>query len=491
MRAIIWAAVSSRPQLKGDSLEAQIRDAQAVCERFGWTVIATLSVPGQSRDFIFFQDAAASIEAYREFETICGNGKADVLVCRGRDRLGRTDALIAQVEAVARQAGMQIYSIAMPSAIVEASDMGQDRGTLYAAAIERASAQAEMMELRRRHQMGMRARIRNGLPANSVPYGYTRELDTPVPVQVAQEVAIVRQMAELFLGGWGAARIAVHLTRQGVKPPRAEGWRGQSIRGMLRNRFYAGWVFNGDTVAPGKHAPIFSPQEWAQIQSEHGRRKQTRGRPAYPYSGLVRCHVCGRSMTATTTHLKLRNGHISGFGYYICPESTEPDIKRRAAKHRTAVRVERIRDAVLAKATELSDPDALDRACRDRTYKRREELETEKVGVERAMDALEQRVARLVDAHTHWGSLALEAFDQAMTEVAEHKGALQDALDSVEARLAATPPQEERARYLGEFAEGIGTVLGSSDVEEANAWLAKRIRAVWCEENRAIEVELV
>jgi len=59
--SIIWAAVSTKPQLKGDSLDQRIGDGNAVCERFGRDIVATLKVPGQSRGFVFFQDALGSL----------------------------------------------------------------------------------------------------------------------------------------------------------------------------------------------------------------------------------------------------------------------------------------------------------------------------------------------------------------------------------------------------------------------------------------------
>ena len=162
MRTIVWAAVSSKPQLKGDSLPDQEKDARSAAGQFGWDVTEVLSVPGESRSHIFYQDAEADIEAYRRFREICSRKAADVLICRGRDRLGRSDALIAQVEALAHQAGIQIYSLAMPTHIVEPDQVRFDRGSLYAAAIERATAQAEIIELRRRHTAGMKSRIRKG-----------------------------------------------------------------------------------------------------------------------------------------------------------------------------------------------------------------------------------------------------------------------------------------------------------------------------------------
>jgi hypothetical protein len=44
VRAIIWSAVSSNLQLKGDSPYVQIRDAKEVCKHIGWEVVATVEI---------------------------------------------------------------------------------------------------------------------------------------------------------------------------------------------------------------------------------------------------------------------------------------------------------------------------------------------------------------------------------------------------------------------------------------------------------------
>jgi DNA invertase Pin-like site-specific DNA recombinase len=141
LRALIWAAVSSKPQAEKDSLSEQLADGRAYADRVGWTVVGDLSVPGHTRD----------MPAYADLQRLAGERAFDVLICRGRDRLGRTDALITQVEAIVERAGAQVLSLAMPAPI----GVPADRGSLYVAAIERAGAQAEVVELVRRHRSGM------------------------------------------------------------------------------------------------------------------------------------------------------------------------------------------------------------------------------------------------------------------------------------------------------------------------------------------------
>jgi len=486
MRAIVWTAVSSKPQLLGDSLADQERDAHAVAQHFGWEVTEVLSVPGESRSHIFYQDAEAEIESYRRFRELCEHKAADVLICRGRDRLGRTDALIAQVEALAHRAGIQIYSLAMPTHIVEPDQARFDRGTLYAAAIERASAQAELVELRRRHTQGMRGRIKRGLPSGEVPYGYTSTDKTTPPAQVPEQVAVIRQMRELYLRGWGYDRIAGWLNQNGPHPPRARHWRGETISKTLSNPFHAGLIRYGNLSAPGQHKPIWTPSEWAELQAERRRRKQTRGKTAAPYNGLVRCQQCGRIMIYNST----RPHRKTTYRYYVCGDGARRGVEKRDGAHRTCVRLELIREATLAEAHRLADPIELELELH--SYAAAEpamiQQHIEEVEVQLAIHQTEIR--RLLDAYTRYRHVGSEAFEEAMDEAAQRQEELETALADLLALRDELPDPETRARQLAELASDVEKWLDHPDPAEANAWLARRIEAIWCLGREVVSVEL-
>ena len=156
----LFASVSTPQQATTDkdSLPSQIRDGHAWAESNDGQVITTYRVPGHSRKYIFFQDAERDIPAYRQLREDCERQAFDVLWCRARDRLGRTDALIAQVEAVVANAGAEVYSATMPHQIGSASEAS----AIFLSSIERASAQVENVVKTRRHRIGMNAAHRPG-----------------------------------------------------------------------------------------------------------------------------------------------------------------------------------------------------------------------------------------------------------------------------------------------------------------------------------------
>ena len=166
-------------------------------------------------------------------------------------------------------------------------------------------------------------------------------------------------------------------------------------------------------------------------------------------------------------------------------------VERRPGYHHSRVRLERIREAVLAEAERLVDPEELARECADYAIEERAMLQQKREELELALDTLGAEVRRLIEAHTRWGHVSVEAFDGAMSEAVKQQDSLEAALGDLMALQDELPDPEERARRLAELASDITLVLDSEDVKEANAWLAQRVKAVWCEGNEVVEVELV
>jgi len=290
----------------------------------------------------------------------------------------------------------------------------------------------------------------------------------------------------LYVKGLGFGRIAGWLNENSAIPPRAEEWGSSTVRVILSNPFHAGLVRYGKLLEPGQHEPIWTPEEWSDLQVEYRRRSYTRGKAAMPYSGIVRCTTCEGVMTCSTVRKEKRV-----YQYYTCNAGAQRKVEKRAGYHRCRVRVEQVREAVLAEADRLHDPQELERACQDQAIEERVALQEARVELEMALDDLAAEVQRLLDAHTRWGHIQADVFDEAMSKAAVRQKEVESALAVIMARQDEMPDPEERARQLAEYATDVERWLDSGDIEEANAWLARRIRAIWCEGKEVVRVELV
>lgn len=352
MRCLIWAAVSSKPQAEEfkASLPQQVADARAVIERQEWAEIhEPLVVDGHTRSYSGISpllDACADMPQYATLIELARADAIDLVVCRSRDRLGRTDVLVSEVEGYLRVHGVQVYSLDMPARIQPPEEFKahRDKAGLWTAAIERARAEDEVATLQTRYQFGMRGRIKRGLHPNSLPFGYRKGPDGVGHI-APEEARLVRLIYDWYLAGWPVARIVREL------PKYAEGRylkSDRSIRRVLRNPYYTGtvgwkmedyphgyrprseWI-----TATGLHEPIVSMEVWEQAQAE--RRARPGGGPRgryrqYPLSGLVVCGGCNQTMNVHHTVSKGRK-----YTYYRCgrcPKQYYPidEIERAVAE---------------------------------------------------------------------------------------------------------------------------------------------------------------
>jgi len=155
------------------------------------------------------------------------------------------------------------------------------------------------------------------------------------------------------------------------------------------------------------------------------------------------------------------------------------------------VRIEALREAVICTAEGLRDPEVLDAVLKERIGLEREELEGQRAKLDGALVALGAEVSRLLEAHARWRTIGVQEFDEAMTEAAARKRELEDALLRVNVALDELPEPEKRMEQLRTLATDIEAVLDHPDPREVNAWLAKRIRAIWCEGREVKRVELL
>src|SRR5690606_15440320 len=128
----------------------------------------------------------------------------------------------------------------------------------------------------------------------------------------------------------GAQTVARELNRKGVRTKRGEKGSDFSVRYVLRNPIYAGYVrWNYETWSNGHRKktgseiivpinqddfhPLISKEKYDDIQDLLRRRsvQAFRSDNFYPFSGVAKCAQCGYGMTGST---KPKNG----YRYYKC-----------------------------------------------------------------------------------------------------------------------------------------------------------------------------
>lgn len=543
-RAVIWGAVSSRPQTgpDKDSIERQIADSRDLLARQGWQEIAVLTVPGESRGYIDVGEAIAGLDerlqpgednAYRRLLELLAARAVDVLVVRSRDRLGRTDALIAGVEERCRRAGVLVWSLAMPPS-------GSEAGDLYVSAVERAGAQRELVELRRRQRDGMDNRLRRGLPVGTaVPFGYTAEHVQAGrrferrAVVVPAEAAAYRQ-AVVDVIDRRATEWAILERLRGQFPDRR--WPLASFHGTFRNPFHVGLVVRrrlraeGETaslkvlepagsslldapdwpeverllsaragrncftnrdklgrlkltiVAPGIHEPVIDLATWLTLQRETEMRSETRRPPSREslWGGMVLCALCGSRMHFKVDRTVRRKAYE--YRYYYCSrrdrrygDCPSPSITQAALTAGVVGFLASLYERMAGEVEALALP----------TVRSVDPL----AGLLAQRDDLAAQRERL-EIMAQTGRISLDAFDERAARVDAALVDLDARLAHERAVLASRELAGARLVALEEMLPDLAARLEAADPVTANRWLREMIEAVVVADRRVVEVRM-
>lgn len=187
-------------------------------------------------------------------------------------------------------------------------------------------AEHEARQIKRRFKAGIIRSAVQGKWVQDAPYGYKIGPEGYLEI-VPEEAEVLKELAERYINREVPKTVAIDLNQRGVPAPRGNRWWDKVIRQMLSNEVYIGTAIYGKARYPKRHlkiekAPeevirveeahpaIFDKATWKKIQNETTRRRNS-GRSvngSYIFSGLVKCAVCGQSMTMNNSKYFYPNG---------------------------------------------------------------------------------------------------------------------------------------------------------------------------------------
>lgn len=175
-------------------------------------------------------------------------------------------------------------------------------------------AQFERELIGERTRLGLNRRKREGKWNTSAPFGYRFTKDGTLELH-PEELPFARRVFQLFLEkNWGASFVARQMRKEDHVTRRSHGrWLATSTWKMLSNPVYAGLVDTGDGDYKPLYPAIVSMEEFERVQETLRSRACTNGPQLHSpnvLTGLVRCGLCGRSMTTAKGK--------STYYYYAC-----------------------------------------------------------------------------------------------------------------------------------------------------------------------------
>lgn len=146
-----------------------------------------------------------------------------------------------------------------------------------------------------------------GLPAGSLPFGYTRAMAKDVPEIVPSEAAALRKAFTDRANGKGYSAIGEDLDAAGMRPRSRQGYTRftvSSVQSLSENPFYAGFVTHKGERHRGVHEAIVSQEEFAAAQNVRRHQPRHGSSPAALLAGIARCAACEGPIWTSTTGAK-------------------------------------------------------------------------------------------------------------------------------------------------------------------------------------------
>lgn len=194
-------------------------------------------------------------------------------------------------------------------------------------------------------KMGMIARAREGKWNGGKVLGYDvveipsegrKRKDTKLVIN-EKEAMTVRRIFELYSKGHGYKATVNKVNKEGHKSKRGNYFSTASIKEILKNPVYIGKIrynvrqdwnekrrknINPNPVfVDGEHDSIIDIETWEKVQVILKDRSKTHNRvydSEFPLTGLLKCPVCGASMTITRSYNERKDGSKNILEYYSC-----------------------------------------------------------------------------------------------------------------------------------------------------------------------------
>lgn len=272
------------------------------------------------KELVSGETIAARPEVQKLLEEVSA-GKWDGVICMEVERLARGDTIDQGIVAQAFKCSNTL--IVTPSKTYDPSNEYDEEYFEFNLFMSR----REYKTIRRRMTAGRIASVREGNYIGSIaPYGYkkTQLPDKSFTLEPEpQEAEIVKLIFDLYIEQhMGASKIATYLNSIGAAPRKSESWDASSVRPILSNPVYCGFVrwntrpiikayANGKyintrprsakgEVHKGKHEPIISEEMWNKandIMQSHKQQQNPFDKPLQSqYAKLMFCGLCGRAM---------------------------------------------------------------------------------------------------------------------------------------------------------------------------------------------------
>ncbi|WP_414693920.1 recombinase family protein [Phenylobacterium sp.] len=471
-RVALYARYSSDQQ-NARSAEDQLAHLRASLEARGWTEVASYKDEAISGANVMTRPGLLRLLADAQ------QGTFDIVFAEALDRISRDQADTAQIFKTLQFYGVELHTSS--EGLINTIQAG------FAGIMN----QLFLSQLADKTRRGQVANVKAGKSGGGKCYGYRTEAS--IYAIVPEEADVVRRILTAYDEGKSPRSIAAALNADAVPSPRGGEWTAATINGdrrvgdgILHQPLYAGeLVFNRRRYRKhpetGRRSSIINPpDQWVRVPTPDLRlvddalwqRVQTRKaelgdkplgsrkRPRRLLAGLLRCGLCGGSMT------------VQGGERFGCSAHRE----RGTCSNSRTIKVAQVDEQVLQGVRDhLLQPATIEhsmRAYQAELAAGSAQAISHRSSVERALQDVEGRLQRLLDLYER-DVIGLDTFRERLTGIEAKRDGLRTEL----AGLAMPPTYSVHPKAVEHY---------RSLVEDLHATLAANDAAAACEAFRGL-----
>lgn len=297
------------------SIEGQLTELKKIAERDRLAIID-----------IFIESKSAHIPnnrpKFNEMIKRIKNGEANGIITWHINRISRNPKESGEIQQMLQD--HQIISIIVPHKHYKSED-----NALFFS-LETSEANQYSRDLSVNVKRGLRQKYALGHPPSIAPLGY---LNTKINIRGANQIVedperwlIVRKGFEMMLSGaYTVSNVLDTLNNEyglRTKMGTVRGGKSLSKSGLYRiliNPFYYGYFIVKGAKYKGAYKPMITIDEYDRIQSILGRDDRPRSKKhEFDFTGLIKCGVCGSSITASKKEKRLASGEFKTYILYHC-----------------------------------------------------------------------------------------------------------------------------------------------------------------------------
>jgi site-specific DNA recombinase len=321
MRAALYARVSTEEQVEGYSIDAQRRAFQALVAARDWTPYKEYIEEGKTAH----TDDLRKRPVFREAMDDALAGKYGVLVVHKIDRFSRKLRITLEYFEKLGKAGVGFVSIQ--------NDMDYSTPPRkFMLIMQGGLAELYSDDLSEETKKGWAERRAQGLYCGLLPFGAMKGEDG-VPVPDPDAYPGLAMAFELAARGESDTRVARELNAAGYRTAGNQGgdlFSNNTVRGVLTNKFYLGYLPNGNNGwIKAKHEAFIDEELWNLVQDMRRRnatsshRYCTQSARICSFSGITYCWYCkGRIHVANNKRGKPRLGCYNRLKGWDCRQKS-------------------------------------------------------------------------------------------------------------------------------------------------------------------------